>query len=127
MNKDQLLRQTFERLYERDILPIISNQRPKGQNNEPDKTNVSMEHIKLITIKRQLQAKMNYPIDPEPFGEHLTLNEAFDELLEGFADWLQRNGKGAKYYLYAVKKRGWMSAKQADQFTDYCIKGWRVV
>lgn len=38
MTKDQLLRQTFECLYERDILPIISNQRPKGQNNQPDKT-----------------------------------------------------------------------------------------
>ena len=36
--QDQLLRQTFERLYERDILPIISNQRPKGHSNQPDKT-----------------------------------------------------------------------------------------
>lgn len=86
-----------------------------------------MEHIRLTTIKAQLQQKMNYPTDPDPSGECMTLDEAYDELLEGFAEWLQRNGKGAKVYIYAVRKRGWMTAKQADQFTDYCIKGWRVV
>ena len=36
--QDQQLRRIFAQVYERDILPIINNQRPKGQNNQPDKT-----------------------------------------------------------------------------------------
>ena len=86
-----------------------------------------MVHIKLITIKRQLQAKMNYPTEPDPWGEYLSLDEAFDELLFAFGNWLERSEQGVRDNIYKAKKRGWMSSKQADLFTEYCIKGWRVV
>lgn len=86
-----------------------------------------MVHIKLITIKRQLQAKMNYPTEPDPWGEYMCLDEAFDELLLAFGNWLERNGQGVRDNIYKAKKRGWMTDRLADMFTDYCIKGWRVV
>ena len=86
-----------------------------------------MVHIKLITIKRQLQAKMNYPTDVDPWGEYMCLDEAFDELLYGFTRWLERTGKGSSANISDARKKGWMTDRLADMFTEYCIKGWRVV
>ena len=87
-----------------------------------------MVHIKLITIKRQLQARMNYPLTREEAGEeYMTLDEAFDELLYGFARWLERTKLGSMQAVYASIHRGWMTEKLADQFTNYCIKGWYIV
>ena len=83
--------------------------------------------IKLITIKRQLQKKMHYPIDPDPFGEFLTLDEAFEELLRGFRLYAQRKGLYSLQAVFAAIERGYMSEQMADLFTDYCIKGWKVI
>lgn len=86
-----------------------------------------MEHIKLITIKRQLQAKMNYPTEPDPWGEYMCLDEAFDELLTSFQRWLVLTHRGSPASITEAKSRGWMTDRLADMFTDYCIKGWKVV
>ena len=87
-----------------------------------------MEHIKLSTIKRQLQERMHYPLTREEAGtEYLTLDEAFEELLRGFRLWLERNNKGSQIAVYHSVKRGWMTEKLADMFTDYCIKDWRII
>ena len=87
-----------------------------------------MVHIKLITIKRQLQAKMQYPLTKEEAGdEFLTLDEAFDELLSGFDKWLVRNKLGSKMIVFYARQNGWLTEKMADLFTDYCITGWRVI
>ena len=86
-----------------------------------------MVHIKLNTIKRQLQDKMHYPTEPDPEGEYLTLDEAFEELLRGFRLWLERNKKGSQIVVFESVKRGWMTEKLADEFTDYCKKGWRII
>ena len=86
-----------------------------------------MVHIKLSTIKRQLQQKMHYPEQPDPNGEYLSLDEAFDELLRGFGKWLERNSKGSNETVNRAKRDSYFSEKFADLFTDYCIKGWRVV
>ena len=83
--------------------------------------------IKLITIKRQLQQKMHYPIIPDPGGEYLTLDEAFDELLRGFRLYAQRKGLYSLQAVFAAIERGYMSEQMADLFTDYCIKGWKVI
>ena len=86
-----------------------------------------MVHIKLNTIKRQLQEMMHYPLEPDPEGEYLSLDEAFEELLRGFRLWLERNKKGSQIVVFESVKRGWMIEKLADQFTDYCKKGWRII
>ena len=87
-----------------------------------------MVHIKLITIKRQLQERMQYPLTKEDAGEEfLTLDEAFDELLRGFRLWLERNKLGSQITVFESIKRGWMTEKQTDAFTDYCIAGWRII
>ena len=87
-----------------------------------------MVHIKLNTIKRQLQEMMRYPLTKEESGEELlTLDEAFEELLRGFRLWLERNKKGSQIVVFESVKRGWMIEKLADQFTDYCKKGWRII
>ena len=89
-----------------------------------------MVHIKLITIKRQLQEKMHYPLTKEEAGEwFLTLDEAFDELLYGYFKQALRasGGKVAAASKAIVLKRGWMTEKLADNFTDYCINGWKIV
>ena len=53
-----------------------------------------MVHIKLITIKRQLQARMNYPLTREEAGEeYMTLDEAFDTLLYGFQRYIDPNSQ----------------------------------
>ena len=83
--------------------------------------------IKLITIKRQLQKKMHYPIIPDPLGEFLTLDEAFEELLRGFRLYAQRKGLYSFMAISSAMERGYMTEQMADLFTDYCIKGWRVV
>ena len=83
--------------------------------------------IKLITIKRQLQQKMHYPIIPDPLGAFLTLDEAFDELLRGFRLYAQRNRLYSFMAISSAMERGYMTEQMADLFTDYCIKGWRVV
>ena len=73
-------------------------------------------HIRLTTIKGQLQAKMHYD-DPD---------KAFDILLYG---WFKKRYKthDAAVIKRLILKRGWMTEKQADNFTDYCITGWRIV
>ena len=76
-----------------------------------------MTHIKLTTIKRQLQSRMHYD-DPD---------EAMEVLLYGFGKWLERNKAGTRARITEAKKRGWMTEKQADMFTEYCIPGWRIV
>ena len=86
-----------------------------------------MEHIKLTTIKRQLQQKMHYPLEPDPLGEYLCLDEAFDELLDGFSKWLERNGQGTRQTVYQAKSDSYLSEKFADLFTEYISKGWRVI
>ena len=86
-----------------------------------------MEHIKLTTIKRQLQQKMHYPLEPDPLGEYLCLDEAFDELLDGFSKWLERNGQGTRQTVYQAKRDSYFSEKFADLFTEYISKGWRVI
>ena len=87
-----------------------------------------MVHIKLATIKRQLQEKMHYPLTKEEAGEeYLTVDEAFDVLLYGFRLWLVRNNKASDQVVFDAIKRGWMTEKYADLFTDYCIKDWRVI
>ena len=43
-----------------------------------------MVHIKLTTIKQQLQAIMHYPEDPSEAQGCPTLDQAFDTLLFGF-------------------------------------------
>ena len=87
-----------------------------------------MVHIKLATIKRQLQDKMHYPLTKEEAGEgYLTLDEAFEELLRGFGKMLERNKLASRTAVHDAVKRGWMTEKLADQFTDYCIKGWKVI
>ena len=86
-----------------------------------------MTHIKLSTIKRQLQQKMHYPLEPDPLGEYRTLDEAFDELLRGFRLYAQRKGLYTWEAVHTAIERGWMTEKMADMFTDYCIKGWRVI
>ena len=83
--------------------------------------------IKIITIKRQLQKKMHYPIEPDPLGELLTLDEAFDELLRGFRLYAQRKGLYSFAAISNAMERGYMSEQMADLFTGYCIKDWRVV
>ena len=83
--------------------------------------------IKLITIKRQLQQKMHYPIIPDPSGEYLTLDEAFDELLRGFRLYVQRHELYSFVAVSNAIERGYMSEQMADLFTDYCIKDWRVI
>ena len=86
--------------------------------------------IKLITIKRQLQQKMHYPMSSEgqdPWDEYLTLDEAFEELLRGFRLYAQRKGLYSFASISAATERGYMTEQMADLFTDYCIKGWRVV
>ena len=85
-------------------------------------------HIKLITIKRQLQDLMNYPITREQAGDDLlTLDEAFDELLLGWMRYTHKNYDYASSLKWQILKRGWMTEKQADGFTDYCITGWRII
>jgi len=86
-----------------------------------------MVHIKLSTIKGQLQQKMHYPEQPDPNGEYLSLDEAFDELLRGFSKHLERTGEGTYSTVYNAQKIGYFTEKYADLFTDYCIKGWKVV
>ena len=86
-----------------------------------------MVKIKLITIKRQLQEQMHYPLTAEEADGRPTLDEAFDALLFGFSRWLVRNGLGSRDLVYQCQDRGWMTEKYADLFTDYCIKDWRVV
>ena len=87
-----------------------------------------MVHIKLITIKRQLQEKMHYPLTKEEAGEELmTLDEAFDALLYGFLKKELRTSDSASAVKLQVLKRGWMTEKQTDAFTNYCIAGWRIV
>ena len=87
-----------------------------------------MVHIKLITIKRQLQARMNYPLTREEAGEeYMTLDEAFDTLLYGFQRYIDRQQLAARTTVSNALKRGYFSEKFADMFTDYCIKGWRIV
>ena len=89
-----------------------------------------MEHIKLLTIKRQLQERMHYPLTREEAGEDLaTLDEVFDKALYGWAKAIVR--QGSKYFETYLRdvilKRGWMSEKHADSFTDYIIPGWRII
>ena len=87
-----------------------------------------MIHIKLATIKRQLQEKMHYPLTKEEAGEgYLTLDEAFDVLLYGFQAYLNRNKLGAASIVTAAKTNSYFTEKFADLFTDYCIKGWKVI
>ena len=86
-----------------------------------------MVHIKLITIKHQLQEKMHYPLTPEQANGRPTLDEAFDTLLSGFSSWLVRHKWGSFATVSEAKKRGYLTEKYADLFTDYCIKGWKVV
>ena len=85
-------------------------------------------HIKLTTIKRQLQQRMNYPTEHVFIDDDfLTLDEAFDELLYGFSKWLERHNLGSHQVVYASVYRGWMTERLADLFTDYCISGWRII
>jgi len=86
-----------------------------------------MVHIKLITIKRQLQQKMHYPLTAEEADGRPTLDEAFEVLLFGFDKWLQRHGLAGCSFMCVARQRGWMSEKHADLFTEYCIPGWRIV
>ena len=86
-----------------------------------------MVHIKLSTIKGQLQQKMHYPEQPDQNGEYMSLDEAFDELLRGFYKQLERNKQGSKQTIYQTIERGWMTEKMADMFTNYCINGWTIV
>ena len=86
--------------------------------------------IKLITIKRQLQQKMHYPMSSEgqdPWEEYLTLDEAFEELLRGFRLYVQRHELYSFVAVSNAIERGYMSEQMADLFTDYCIKDWRVI
>lgn len=87
-----------------------------------------MVHIKLTTIKAQLQDRMNYPtkhlLEDDGF---LTLDEAFEELLRGFLKRTCTSSSAASQQRATIIKRGWMSEKQAEEFTDYCIKGWKIV
>jgi hypothetical protein len=86
-----------------------------------------MVHIKLITIKRQLQQKMHYPETAEQANGRPTLDEAFDTLLFGFDKWLQRHGMAGNAFMSVARQRGWFSERYADLFTEYCIPGWRIV
>ena len=86
-----------------------------------------MVHIKLITIKRQLQQKMHYPLEPDPLGEYRTLDEAFDELLYSFRLYANRNKLYSFTAVSDAIERQSMTEKMADVFTDYIIKGWRVI
>ena len=85
-------------------------------------------HIKLSTIKCQLQQRMHYPTE-HIFSDDdfLTLDEAFEVLLSGFASYLMRNNLGHASIITRARKDGWMTEKMADQFTNYCINGWKVV
>ena len=88
----------------------------------------TMVHIKLTTIKQQLQARMHYPTEHLfEDDEFLTLDEAFDELLNGFEKYLIRHNLGSRTQVFYARQRGWMTEKLADMFTDYCIAGWRIV
>lgn len=85
-------------------------------------------HIKLITIKRQLQAIRHYPLTRAEAGDDfLTLDEAFDELIYGFIKHCERKGLYSRFSIYNAIHRGWFSEQMADFFTDYCIKDWRVI
>ena len=86
-----------------------------------------MEHIKLSTIKRQLQAKMHYPEEPDPLGEYLCLDGAFEELLVSFRKWLILTGTGSGQVVYDAIKKSYFTEKYADLFTNYIIKDWKVV
>ena len=89
---------------------------------------MKMVKIKLATIKRQLQEKMHYPLEHMHVDDgYLTLDEAFDILLYGFGKWLVLTGRGSKDLVYQCQERGWITEKYADLFTDYCLKGWRVI
>lgn len=85
-------------------------------------------HIKLSTIKCQLQQRMHYPTE-HIFSDDdfLTLDEAFDELLEGFYKHRAPNIQNAYSQLHKTRKQGWMTERVADEFTDYCITGWKIV
>ena len=85
-------------------------------------------HVKLTTIKAQLQAHMHYPTEHIFIDDDfLTLDEAFEELLSGFAAHMVRHNKGTYALISQVRKRGWMTEKLADAFADYCITGWKIV
>ena len=85
-------------------------------------------HIKLITIKRQLQDLMHYPLTHEQAGDDfLTLDEAFDELIYGFNKWCERHAVYSRFSIYNAVNRGWFTEQMADYFTDYCIPGWRII
>ena len=89
---------------------------------------MKMVKIKLLTIKRQLQEKMHYPLEHVHEDDGLlTLDEAFDTLLFGFGKWLVRNGIASHSAVHNAKENGFMTEKFADLFTEYCISGWRIV
>ena len=86
-----------------------------------------MTHIMLSTIKRQLQQLMHYPEEPDPLGEYLCLDEAFEELLVSFRKWLILTGTGSGQVVYNAIKNSYFTEKYADLFTNYIIKDWKVV
>lgn len=85
-------------------------------------------HIKLSTIKRQLQQRIQYPLTREEAGDdRLTLDEAFEALLYGFGEWCRRRNIFSRFTVYNAVNRGWFTEQMADLFTDYCISGWRII
>ena len=71
---------------------------------------------------------MHYPLTRQQAGdEYLTLDEAFDVLLAGFFQLKYKGKSTAHTFKYLTLKRGWMTKQIADEFTDYCIRGWRIV
>lgn len=87
-----------------------------------------MVHIKLNTIKGQLQARMHYPLKHLfEDDEYMTLDEAFDALLYGFMKHKYKTIELSGAMKLVTLRRGWMTEKLADEFTDYCITGWKIV
>ena len=85
-------------------------------------------HIKLSTIKRQLQQRMHYPTEHIfEDDDFLTLDEAFDVLPYGFGEWCIRHSVYSRFSIYNAINRGWFTEQMADYFTDYCISGWRII
>ena len=54
-------------------------------------------------------------------------DEAFDALLYGFMKHKYKTIELSGAMKLVTLRRGWMTEKLADEFTDYCITGWKIV
>ena len=75
------------------------------------------KQVSLTYIRDELQRRKGYD-DPDL---------AMDWLLAGFGAYIKRHGLGSQMVISTARKTGYLSAKYANLFADYCDAGWRVV